>query len=179
MRICYLKVMAIVVTLLLGVGVSACELPDDPFQRCAKKALQGDYGELPKWKENAYKWGIAQNVKADKKAVLTSYFPSEGFPRGQSMRSGIGVDSRYAAVVSRDWMELQQFYIWVQPTRNTNGKMVGGLRQIMDTGANSNTRNFAHQYNVHRWVDFWYPEPMRIITAPYCIIKTDRQFRYH
>ena len=149
-------------------------LPEDPFQRCATKALAGKFGDLTEWQRNAYTWGLAQGVTCEETATLTSYYPQEGFPRGQEMRSGLGVNERYAAVYSRDWDELKGDYIWVMPSENVAGKTFGGIRQIMDTGANSNHANFAVKYGADRWLDFWTPRPTELVKrTPYCIIETD------
>jgi len=146
----------------------------DPFRRCAQKAIAGEFGELADWQRDGYTWGLAQGVTCDETACLTSYYSSEGFPRGQSMRSGLGVNERYAAVCSRDWHKFKGDYVWVMPAKNVAGKMFGGLRQIMDTGANSNRENFAYKYGADRWVDFWTPLPTELVKrTPYCIIETD------
>ncbi|MFP3905261.1 MAG: hypothetical protein ACLFWB_13525, partial [Armatimonadota bacterium] len=45
----------------------------DPFQRSAKKALSGEYGELAFWQRAAYIWGIKNGVTCDGLAKVTSY----------------------------------------------------------------------------------------------------------
>ena len=146
----------------------------DPFRRCAQKAIAGEFGELADWQHNAYTWGLAQGVTCEETACLTAYYPGEGFWHGKGMRSGLGVNERYAAVCSRDWRELKGSYVWVMPAKNVAGKMFGGLRQIMDTGANSNRENFAYKYGADRWVDFWTHLPTELVKrTPYCIIETD------
>jgi len=52
-------------------------LPDDPFRRCAVKALRGDYGTLVEWKRCAYEWGLARGVTVCGLAKVTSYGPWE------------------------------------------------------------------------------------------------------
>jgi hypothetical protein len=150
-------------------------LSDDPFQCCARRALRGDFGPLEQWQRNAYAWGLAQGVTVQGTATLTTYYPQEGHRRGDEMRSGIGVNERYAAVLQREWRPLQQCYVWVEPTLNSRGQWVGGIRQVMDTGANSNHRRFALRYGTDRWLDYWYPQPHELVkSAGYCFIRTDR-----
>jgi len=48
-------------------------LPQDPFQRCAQKALWGWYGELEDWQWCAYDWGLAKGVSICGVAKVTSY----------------------------------------------------------------------------------------------------------
>ena len=149
-------------------------LPEDPFQRCAVRALRGDFGPLERWQRNAYAWGLAQGVTIQGVATVTTYYPQEGHKRGDEMRSGVGVNERYAAVLQREWWRYRRYYVWVQPTQNVCGQWVGGIRQVMDTGANSNHRNFAVKYGADRWLDYWYPEPVELVKrAGYCFIETD------
>ena len=48
-------------------------LPQDPFQRCAQKALWGWFGELKDWQRCAYDWGLAKGVTICGVAKVTSY----------------------------------------------------------------------------------------------------------
>ena len=48
-------------------------LPDDPVQRCATKALRGDYPILKPWQRDAYEWVLAKGVTCCGKAKVTSY----------------------------------------------------------------------------------------------------------
>lgn len=45
----------------------------DPFQRCAKKALSGEYGELTFWQQAAYIWGLQKDLTCTGVAKVTSY----------------------------------------------------------------------------------------------------------
>ena len=123
----------------------------DPLQACAAKALRGDFGTIPNWKLKVYQKVAAQGLTAQGKAWVTSYYPSEGFPRGQHTRSGIGVSERSAAVYRRDWKRLRGCYVWTAAY---------GLRVVEDTGANSNHRH-AIRNNADIWLDYWFPRPMR------------------
>ena len=48
-------------------------LPLDPFQRCAVKALRGDFGTLRPWQRDAYLWGAASRVHCCGVAKVTAY----------------------------------------------------------------------------------------------------------
>lgn len=149
-------------------------LPDDPFQRCAVKALRGDYGTLADWQRRGYRAGLAAVVTVQGTATVTTYYPQEGCYRGKAMRSGVGVTERYAACLRREWPRLRGSYVWVQPTTNSQGRLVGGLRQIMDTGANSNHQRFGTRMGSDRWLDYWYPTPTELVRrAPYAIWEAD------
>ncbi len=149
-------------------------LPADPFQRCAVKALRGDYGTLADWQRRGYQAGLAAGVTVQGTATVTTYYPQEGFPRGQATRSGAGVCEKHAACLRREWPRLRGSYVWVQPTTNSQGRLVGGLRQIMDTGADSNHRRFGTRMGSDRWLDYWYPTPTELVRrAPYAIWEAD------
>lgn len=149
-------------------------LPADPFQRCAVKALRGDYGTLADWQRRGYQAGLAAGVTVQGTATVTTYYPQEGFPRGQATRSGAGVCEKHAACLRREWPRLRGSYVWVQPTTNSQGRLVGGIRQIMDTGANSNHSRFGTRMGSDRWLDYWYPTPTELVRrAPYAIWEED------
>ncbi len=149
-------------------------LPADPFQRCAVKALRGDYGMLADWQRRGYQAGLAAGVTVQGTATVTTYYPQEGCYRGKAMRSGVGVTERYAACLRREWPRLRGSYVWVQPTMNSQGRLVGGIRQIMDTGANSNHSRFGTRMGSDRWLDYWYPTPTELVRrAPYAIWEAD------
>jgi hypothetical protein len=79
--------------------VASPELPDDPCQRCAVKALRGDYGKLPGWKRDAYQWGIDNNITCKGKAKVTSYGPWESIAMwgGGKTASGSSVNTKGCA----------------------------------------------------------------------------------
>ena len=59
-----------------GVALPASDpaaLPADPFQRCAVKALRGDFGTLRPWQRDAYLWGAASRVHCCGVAKVTAY----------------------------------------------------------------------------------------------------------
>jgi len=117
-------------------------LPDDPLRRCAVKALRGDYGALADWQREGYDGALHGDVRRVR-AWVTTYFPEEGFPRGQATRYGQGVDERCVAA------NLLPAYSWVWHPRV-------GLRQVLDTGARRNDR-VARRKGAELWIDFWEP----------------------
>ena len=127
----------------------ARELPHDPFQRVAIKALRGDYGQLRPWQKAGYASGLAQGVTVQGTAWVTSYYPAEGFRRGKATRSGIGVSERSAAVTRDTWYQRRGQWVWTQSY---------GIRVVEDTGANFN-RAAAHKHGASIWLDYWWPVP--------------------
>lgn len=127
----------------------AQQLPEDPLQRCAHKALRGDYGRLQPWQRRGYELARRTGATIQGRAWVTSYYPSEGFRRGQSTRSGVGVSARSAAVARHRWARLRGRYVWTAAY---------GLRVIEDTGANRNDQ-VARRKGADLWLDYWFPHP--------------------
>jgi len=128
-------------------GMIITPLPEDLFQRCATKALAGAYGTLEPWQIVGYTQAL-RYTPVKRLAWVTSYFPAEGFARGQQCRWwGAGCSERVAAA-----NELPGFaFVWMPET---------GLRQILDTGADSNDRRARNPRRASRrpadhWADFW------------------------
>jgi hypothetical protein len=124
------------------------DLPTDPLQRVAQKAIRGDFGVIPAWKLNGYKAALATGATVQGRAWVTSYYPSEGFYEGKRTRSGIGVTMRSAAVQRADWKRFRGCWVWTAAY---------GIRLVEDTGANSNTR-VARSKGADRWLDYWFPK---------------------
>lgn len=127
----------IVATMMVGRPV---ELPRDEFQRTAVRALGGEWGELADWQAEAYRRGLAQGARADRRLVLTSYHGHEASGR---------VDARGCRCTLRTCASNripQRAYVWSEPS---------GIRQVLDTGARSNDRRARRKGGV--WVDIWYP----------------------
>lgn len=74
-------------------------LPSDAFERCATKALRGDYGPLEHWQQCAYIWGLAKRVRCCGLAKVTSYGPWESphMSGGEWTASGLRVSARFCA----------------------------------------------------------------------------------
>ena len=122
--------------------VGASRLPQDPFQRCAYKAVVLGLWPLQEWQRVGYQRGL--DIGARKaRAWLTSYYPEEGFPRGQMCRWGYPVSERVAAA---NRLPARTF-VWHPRT---------GIRQVLDTGARSNDR-VAERKGAAFWCDFWEP----------------------
>lgn len=122
---------------------SSKELPKDPFQRAAVKALRGDYGKLEVWQKTGYSKGLKQGVKCTQKVFLTAYYPSEGRD-SQIDRRGRRCSMRSAAANKVP----ENAYIWTK----------FGLRQVRDCGAHFNDR-IAKSKKADFWADYWYPTP--------------------
>lgn len=117
-------------------------LPEDLFQMCAVKALRGDFGRLEEWQRVGYSRGL--EIGARKHRVwATTYFPEEGFPRGQMCRWGYPVSER---VVAANRLPARTF-VW---------HPLAGIRQVLDTGARSNDTH-ADRMGAALWVDWWEP----------------------
>jgi len=65
--------MILLLSLLLCAPVLACELPDDPAQRCATRAIRGDFGELKAWQRDGYQHILDNNITVQGTAKVTSY----------------------------------------------------------------------------------------------------------
>jgi hypothetical protein len=114
-------------------------LPQDPFQRCAVKALRGDYGRLHPWQAKGYRRGLSQGATASRVVWLTAYYASEGRD-GRIDNHGNPCTYRTAAAneVPRG------SYIWTRY----------GLRQVLDSGAHRND-GIARRKGAEFWVDYW------------------------
>lgn len=127
------------------------ELPTDPLQRCAHRALRGDFGRIHQWQGDGYRAAIASGATVQGTAWVTSYYPSEGFVEGQCTRSGNGVSLRSAAVRRADWRQRRGQYIWTAAY---------GIRIVEDTGADRNQR-IAQRRGAEIWLDYWFRGPKR------------------
>ena len=124
---------------LLG-STPSSDLPSDPFQRTATKALRGDYGKLASWQRAGYAAGLQQGVTVSRCLVLTQYNGREA--SGKIDRRGRACTMRTAA----SNIIPENSYIWTERT---------GLRQVLDTGARANDR--VARILGGTWVDVWYP----------------------
>lgn len=116
------------------------DLPEDPFQRTATKALRGDYGKLQRWQHEGYSRGLRAGVTTSRTLVLTQYNGREA--SGKRDRRGNPCTMRTCAS-----NRIRQ-YAWVWTERT-------GLRQVLDTGALSNDRRARRLGGT--WVDVWFP----------------------
>jgi hypothetical protein len=115
-------------------------LPHDPFQRCATKALRGDYGRLSGWQRAGYTAGLQQGVTVSRCLVLTQF-------NGREASGKIDGRGRACTMRTAASNRIPQFsFIWTERT---------GLRQVLDTGAHSNDWRASGLGGT--WVDIWYP----------------------
>lgn len=118
-------------------------LPENPFARCATKALRGDYGELAEWQRKGYQRGLCNGAQKTR-CWVTTYFPEEGNHRGDTTASGWGCSERVASA------NLLPMWTWVWTPQT-------GIRQVMDRGARSNDAVAQRRYGAELWIDFWEP----------------------
>lgn len=131
----------------------------DLFQRCAIKALAGDYGQLQPWQRYAYARGLVDGVKATKLLVLTQYNAKEG-RFGQVDRRGQPCTKHTCASNRLPY----GCYVWTNKT---------GLRQVRDCGASRNdtiARRIAQKHGHSNWrnaiwIDVWYPNAQKARAA--------------
>jgi len=126
-----------------SVVVGAGRLPEDPARRCAAKALRGDFGPLAAWQRQGYT-ALLKGSPTYRRAWVTTYYPSEGFPRGAECRWwAAGCSERVAAA-----NKLPAYaWVWVPP---------GHLRQVLDTGSRRNDV-VAQRKGADLWLDLWEP----------------------
>jgi hypothetical protein len=121
----------------------AAALPDDPFQRCAVRALRGDFGKLQSWQERGYQLGIKYGAKANTKTWNTCFYGTEASGR----------TTRWAGRCSWRTCAANRLpagaYVWHEK---------GNLRVVEDTGAHSNDSH-ADRLGCEMWVDWWAPCP--------------------
>ena len=82
-------------------------LPNAPLQRCATKALRGDFGTVPAWKLDAYRHVIERRLTAQGRAKRTTYCPScSGLTcaDGSRVRPGICAASRNIPMHAIVWL---------------------------------------------------------------------------
>ncbi len=133
-------------------SASTQPLPQDPFQRCAYKAVvTQEFGPLEPWQHRAYTQGLQQGITVDGKAWLTVYGPWEG-RQGRITASGAKCSPRVAAAnsVRMGW------FIWLQSTPNGGAE----IRQVLDCGAKRNDA-IARAKGASLWADLWHPRRSR------------------
>lgn len=132
-----------IATLFAATLAAPANLPRDPFQRTAQKALAGQFGDLHHWQRDAYARGLAAGVTADKRAWLTAYYGTA--PDGKRDRYGRPCTLRHAA--ARDEQVPRRAFVWTAQS---------GIRQVLDTGSVANIRR-ARKKGADVWIDAWLP----------------------
>jgi hypothetical protein len=130
-----------IAALVMMAGIGHAELPREPFQRVARRALTGEFGQLAPWQREGYARGLERGVRADRTCFLTSYYGTEG-RSGRTDCKGRRCTLRTAAANTIP----QGAYIWTEH----------GIRQVRDTGSRGNDSR-ARRHGADHWVDYWYP----------------------
>jgi hypothetical protein len=141
--------------------------PESHYKLMAIRSIRGEFGPLQTWQERGYiKFLDEGGVK--KTAWVTQYYPSEGFPRGQGTRWGVGVNER---VIAANELPASSWVIILNV----------GIRQVLDTGANSND-SVARKKGADHWLDLWVPKSgmygFNTMTTEAVAISPDNSYRW-
>lgn len=120
------------------------ELPENPIQRVAHKALKGEYGNLEDWQYKAYKYALAQEASVNGVAWVTSYGPWEGFMFGEACAFGYGCSDSTAAAN----LIPSHYYVLIELPDGWEA------RRIEDCGAKRNDF-LARRKGAQVWIDRW------------------------
>ncbi len=120
------------------------QLPANPVQRVAHKALSGEYGKLEDWQYKAYKYALAQGANVDGVAWVTSYGPWEGFMFGEACAFGYGCSDSTAAAN----LIPSHYYVLIELPEGWE------VRRIEDRGARRNDF-LARRKGAQVWIDRW------------------------
>ena len=169
---------------------AAADMPADPVQRVATKALAGAYGELEDWQHKAYTYALAQNAQISGVAWLTHYTHWEGFYRGKAVRWGQGCSERVAAaiMIDRAWykglpvdkrdrpgLDLSR-QVWTGDYILTKLPTGWQMRQVLDTGAMSNLP-IARRKGCEIWIDHWTDDEALRMKSWHCPFAVIRAYR--
>lgn len=106
-------------------------MPTDPLQRCATRAMRGEFGPLTAWQASWYAQALVTQPTS-RRVWLTQYGPWEGYG---------GDDYHVAAnVLPRGTV------VWLSKP--------GQLRVVTNRGARSNDRH-ARSHSCAYWMDLW------------------------
>ncbi len=130
------------------------ELPSDPAQRCAAKALRGDFGPLKDWQRTGY-WLFAAGEGKWQTAWITRYWAGEPGVNFTTT-SGRRVDHQTAAMLD---VPFGTFVLVDLPTGFN-------LRRVWDRGSRRNISR-ARSRGASTWCDLWVPR-----NAPYSTRNT-------
>lgn len=128
--------------LLCAGSVHAGDLPSNPAQRVAAKALRGYYGPLPNWQRVGYT-AILRGPVREMVAWRTHYTPREGT---QALRDRYGNRCSTRTLASNR-LPRRAWVLVLGPQVE--------LRQNLDCGAKSNDRRFADRNGADCWIDLW------------------------
>lgn len=143
---------------LAGVAAGVCigqawpaELPADPCQRVAEKALAGAFGDLEPWQEKGYTL-LARGGAVKKTAWITHYWVGEPGVN-HTTASGRRVSSEVCAMLDYKFGT----YVLVDLPTGFN------LRRVWDRGSQANRRR-ARSRGAQVWCDLYVPR-----SAPYSV----------
>jgi len=120
------------------------QLPANPIQRVAHKALKGEYGKLEAWQYKAYEYALAQEADVNGVAWVTSYGPWEGFMFGEACAFGYGCSDSTAAAN----LIPSHYYVLIELPDGWEA------RRIEDRGAKRNDF-LARRKGAQVWIDRW------------------------
>jgi hypothetical protein len=98
---------AVAADVAVDVDVPAWSTETDPFRRCARKALAGEYGALKPWQRTAYERGLRAGLTAARGAKRTTYCPrcsGRTCADGSPVRRGVVSASRNVPMHSLVWL---------------------------------------------------------------------------
>jgi len=120
------------------------QLPANPVQRVAHKALSGEYGKLENWQYKAYKYALAQEATVNGVAWVTSYGPWEGFMFGEACAFGYGCSESTAAAN----LIPSHYYVLIELPDGWE------VRRVEDCGSKRNDF-VARRKGAEVWIDRW------------------------
>ena len=145
----------------LGLLVSnayPADLPANPVQRVAEKALDGQFGELAHWQEQGYEKLL--RVTPIKKLAWITVYNENDLGCNKTGASGRHVSHRMAAMIDKPWGT------WVLVDLDTGYQ----LRQIFDTGSRRNIwraqnpkKCGSNRPPAQTWIDLYY-SPSAMLT---------------
>ncbi len=131
----------------------------DPFRRCAKKALSGEFGELADWQRCAYEWGLVRGVTVQGRAKVTSYGHKWENEDGQNEWTASGSHVHRAGCAANPELPFGAV-VWTPY----------GLRYVFDRGGwvKLNRTNAREVANLDYYT--WSPMPT-LRDAPFAVVK--------
>ena len=133
-------------------------LPEDPCQRCAVKALRGDYNPLRTWQRYVYQYILDHNITVQGYAKLTGYGYHYESERGQNEWTSCGSHVHTAGCSANPEIPLGTL-IWTPY----------GVRYVNDRGGAVKLRNTRRDESAN--FDYWTFGNIGRRHVPYAIVK--------
>jgi len=151
--------MKLLILSLLLLTVAAADLPADPVQRVAAKALRGDYDPLEQWQRQGYEKLLT--VTPTKKLAWITVYNENCLGCNFTTASGRRVSHRVAAMIDKPWAT------WVLVDLPEGYQ----LRQVFDTGSRRNIwraqnpeKCDSNRPPAETWIDLYYsPAAMKTL----------------